>query len=222
MRTLFFSFLSLNLFAQLPGNGVIDIDKNHYKSVIIGKQEWMVENLRTTRYSNGDLIPNVEDSVLWQELTSGAWANYNNDNSFENPYGKLYNWYTVSDTRNVCPTGWHVPSDKEWTALTDYLGGFNVAGIKMKSRNGWDERGNGTNQVGFTGLPSGYRNHKGQFIHMGKYAPWWSSTEDRKYDLPTAWRRELHFFNLNEPHGNVGKNTYIMTSGLPLRCVKNK
>jgi hypothetical protein len=96
-----------------PGAGVT-FNGYTYSSIVLGNgQEWMAENLRTTTYANGDPIPNVTDNTQWQNLTTGAWAHYNNDSQYENPYGKLYNWYAVDDSRNVCPTGWHVPSDAE-------------------------------------------------------------------------------------------------------------
>ena len=104
-----------------PGAGV-NFNGYTYTSIVLGNgQEWIAENLRTTTYANGDLIPNVTDGTQWSNLTTGAWVHYNNDNQYENPYGKLYNWYTVADPRNVCPTGWHVPTDAEYTLLTDYL-----------------------------------------------------------------------------------------------------
>jgi uncharacterized protein (TIGR02145 family) len=157
-----------------------------YSSVVLGNgQEWMAENLRTITYRNGDPIPNVTGSSQWSNLTSGAWAHYNNNSQYETPYGKLYNWYAVADPRNVCPTGWHVPTDAEWTALTDYLGGEAVAGGKMKSV-GTIEAGTGlwyepntdaTNESGFTGLPAGSRSFDGIFDNIGSLGPMWSSSE---------------------------------------------
>jgi hypothetical protein len=118
-----------------PGPGVKDIDGNNYKTVYIGTQEWMAENLKTSKYSDGTAIPNVIDNNQWSKLTIGAWSYYNNDAVNNTKYGKLYNWYTVNPTtnenKNVCPTGWHVPTDADWTVLTDYLGGNVQAGENM-------------------------------------------------------------------------------------------
>ena len=109
--------ISSTTLAQTPGVGVTDFDGNNYTTVIIGNQEWIGENLRASHYSNGEIISNITNINQWSNLTTGAWAHYNNDIQFENPYGKLYNWYAVVDTRNICPSGWHVPSDNDWNEL---------------------------------------------------------------------------------------------------------
>ena len=199
------------------GNGVNDIDGNTYNSIVINGQEWMSENLRTIRYANGDTIPNVVDPTEWSSLTTGAWALYNNDNQFNNPYGKYYNWFAVADSRNLCPNGWHVPSDAEWTILSDYLGGSNVAGGKMKSigTQYWQwPNTEATNESGFLGLPGGYRNYFGSFISYGPNGVWWSSTE---YDTSSAWYRFLSYDSgvLNNIHDD-GKKT-----GFSVRCIKD-
>ena len=112
---------------------VIDKDGNIYKIVTVGTQVWMAENLKTTKYSNGDQIPNETDSLQWLNLSGGAYCWYNNmASTFKNNFGALYNWYAVQDSRNLCPTGWHVPSDTEWTILTNYLGGGSAAGGQLK------------------------------------------------------------------------------------------
>jgi uncharacterized protein (TIGR02145 family) len=182
-----------------PGNGVSDADGNTYSSIILNGQEWMAENLRTTTYANGDPIPNVTDNTQWQNLTIGAWAHYNNDSQYENPYGKLYNRYSVNDSRNVCPTGWHVPSDAEWSIFINYLdpnadggnnnpysnGLRNTAGGKMKSTGTqyWlPLNQDATNESGFSGLPGGYR-FSGYFDHIGKHGIFWGSKEDAAYSI---------------------------------------
>lgn len=191
-----------------PGAGVT-FDGYTYTSIVLGNgQEWMAENLRTTTYANGDPIPNVTGPE-WQILTTGAWAHYNNDSQYENPYGKLYNWYTVADPRNVCPTGWHVPSHAEYTLLTDYLGGATVAGGKMKSTGTqywWAPNTDATNESGFSGLPGGKRYDSGPFADIGNFGFWWSSTE---FDTSKAWGRYLSSsgdeagnFNLIKPYGH--------------------
>src|SRR5690606_15641997 len=100
--------------------------------ITIGTQEWMTQNLRTTKYKNGDALPNVTNNTDWGNLGSGAYCWYNNNNGYEQPYGKLYNWYAVNDARGLCPTGWHVPTDAEWDTLTTFLGGLSAAGGPMK------------------------------------------------------------------------------------------
>jgi uncharacterized protein (TIGR02145 family) len=206
-----------NILAQIPGAGVTDIDGNQYPSVIIGTQEWMAENLRTTSYANGDPIPNVTDDTQWYYLTTGAWVHYNNDSQYENPYGKLYNWHTVNDSRNVCPVGWHVPSDAEWTVLSDYLGGATVAGGKMKSigTQYWQSPNtDATNESGFSGLPGGSYHYYGgfSFIEIGKEGCWWSSTESG----PTiALYRSLFYASDNVSSYADGK-----LNGFSIRCLK--
>jgi uncharacterized protein (TIGR02145 family) len=199
-----------------PGAGV-NFNGYTYTSIVLGNgQEWMAENLRTTTYANGDLIPNVTDGTQWSNLTTGAWAHYNNDNQYENPYGKLYNWYTVADPRNVCPTGWHVPTDAEYTLLTDYLGGEPVAGGKMKSTGTqyWSSPNtDATNESGFSGLPGGFRGDIGTFGSVGYVGYWWSSTES---GANNAWTRYL---NYND--GNVVSHYDYKSLGFSVRCLRD-
>ena len=199
-----------------PGAGVT-FNGYTYSSIVLGNgQEWMAENLRTTTYANGDPIPNVTDNTQWQNLTTGAWAHYNNDSQYENPYGKLYNWYAVDDSRNVCPTGWHVPSDAEWTVLSDYLGGEAVAGGKMKSTGTaywFTPNTDATNESGFSGLPGGKRNDYGTFDNVGLSGDWWSSTEVGTYD---AWYRLLNYY-----FGFVSRLYNNRTNGYSVRCLRD-
>ena len=204
-------------FSQLftPGSGVTDVDGNNYLTININGQEWMAENLRTTTYANGNPIPNVTDSMQWSSLTTGAWTHYNNDNQYENPYGKLYNWYTVADTRNVCPTGWHVPTDAEYTLLTDYLGGEPVAGGKMREAgtSHWASPNTGaTNSSGFTGLPGGKLNGEFRFLDIGAFGYWWSSSSNISY---YAWSRVLAFL-----WGDAFSFDYTKQEGLSVRCMR--
>lgn len=113
-----------------PTGTVTDVDGNQYNTIVIGNREWMMDNLRTTKYCNGDPIPNTTTS--WVALTTGAWVNFENDNQNDNTYGKLYNWYAVNDERNICPCGWRVATDDDWTALTDQFGGLAEAGGNLK------------------------------------------------------------------------------------------
>jgi uncharacterized protein (TIGR02145 family) len=160
-----------------------DQEGNVYKTIVIGTQEWMAENLNTSIYRNGDPIPTNLDSATWQATTSGAWAYYDNDASYACPYGKLYNWYACADARQLCPVGWHVPSDPEWTVLRNYLG--DEAGGKMKTT-GTIEAGTGlwhspnttaTNSSGFSGAPGGGRGYTGNYFAIGNGGDWWSSSE---------------------------------------------
>jgi len=159
---------------------VSDQDGNEYATVMIGTQEWMAENLRTTKYCNGETIENVPDSVQWGDITTGAWAYYSNNGDFDYPFGKLYNWFAANDTRNVCPCGWHVPTNEEWMVLIDFLGGENVAGGKMKSvgMQFWlNPNTAATNESGFSGIASGFRGYKGEFIEKAFRSCMWSSTD---------------------------------------------
>jgi len=211
------SCIFLNITSN-PGAGVI-FDGYNYPTIELGNgQEWMAENLQTTTYANGDPIPNVTNNNQWQSLTAGAWSHYNNDSLNENPYGKLYNWYVVSDSRNVCPTGWHVPNDEEWTKLTDYLGYIAVAGGKMKSTGTqyWESPNtDATNESGFSGQPGGYRSIDGTFYGFGNFGQWWSSTE---LDITSneVWVRYLIYNS-----AVVSNNFYKKKSGNSIRCLKD-
>jgi len=134
MKTIFlitgFALIAFKPYAQPT---VTDYDGNVYNTVTIGAQVWMQENLRTTNYQNGDIIPNVPDNVAWGDLITGGRCYYNNDSvAHASVYGLLYNWFAVNDNRQLCPSNWHVPTDAEWTVLSDYMGGLSVAGGKMK------------------------------------------------------------------------------------------
>jgi uncharacterized protein (TIGR02145 family) len=166
------------------GNKVKDVDGNEYNTTKIGSQRWMAENLRTTKYNDGMPISLVTAGTAWGNLTTPGYCYYNNDpGEYSVPYGALYNYYVVASTNslNVCPEGWHVPTDTEWTTLTTYLGGEGVAGGKMKEMGlaHWDSPNTGaTNESGFAGLPGGYRSSDGTFNFIGGHGLWWSSTED--------------------------------------------
>lgn len=158
-----------------------DQEGNNYRTIQIGTQEWMAENLKTSKYRNGDPISEVQDRITWFESTTGAYCYYNNDQSKNCPYGKLYNWYTVNDNRNICPVGWHVPTESEWQTLEDNLGGFTQAGNKIRSAGiqYWLFFNEGaTNETGFSALPGGYRAAAPQldFYNLGYNGIWWSAT----------------------------------------------
>jgi uncharacterized protein (TIGR02145 family) len=213
----------------VSGNGVTDIDGTVYTSIVINGQEWMQQNLAVTKYRNGDPIPTGLSNTTWQNTTSGAYAIYDNVAANNTTYGKLYNWYAATDSRGLCPTGWHVPSDAEWTTLINYLdpnaaGGDvfpNIAGGKMKST-GTIENGDGlwyspneqaTNESGFTGLPGGYRSFDGPYFTIGFYNVWWSSSE---VGSVTAWYRSLYY-----DYSGVYRSGHTKRYGFSVRCVRD-
>ncbi len=203
---------------------ISDADGNTYATVTIGSQIWMKENLKTTRFNNGTNIPLVTDNTGWANSTTPAYCWYNNDESaYKNIYGALYNWYTVN-TGNLCPLGWHVPTDGDWKILEMHLGmsqevtelalwrGTNE-GSKLKSVNGWYQNGNGTNESGFTGLPGGLRDYDGIFYYIGSWTDFWSSTE---INSNNAWTRGLGY-----THDNIGRYEDSKKLGVSVRCIKN-
>src|ERR1035437_7888307 len=186
-------------------------------SVTICSQVWMLKNLDVSTYRNGDLIPKVTDPTAWSALTTGAWCWYNNDSATNaSTYGKLYNWYAVNDPRGLAPTGWHVPSDAEWTTLITCLGGDAVAGSAMKETGTthWTSPNTGaTNSSGFTGLPGGGRNNDGTFGLVGNAGYWWSSSEN---DTPGAWARYLYYDD-----GDIDRTNYNKPYGFSVRCLRD-
>jgi uncharacterized protein (TIGR02145 family) len=209
-----------------PGPGVTDQNGNTYATVVLGNgQEWTAENLRTTTYANGDPIPNVTDNTAWTQLTTGAWAHYENNSSYENPYGKLYNWYAVADPRNVCPTNWHVPTDAEWSALVNYLDPANgsngeyseTAGGKMKSTGTqyWQAPNLGaTNESGFSGFGgSGRNDYDGSFGSLGYGGWWWSASES---DAELASFRTLRYDSADILRGSNSERR-----GFSVRCLRD-
>jgi uncharacterized protein (TIGR02145 family) len=196
---------------------VTDVDGNSYATVQIGTQCWTQSNLRVSKYRDGSSIPNITDNTLWSQTntsSTGAWCNYSNDANNGTTYGKLYNWYAVNDSRGLCPTGWHVASDAEWTTLTTYLGGTSVAGGAMKSTTGWTSPNTGaTNSSGFTGLPGGYRSNFGGFLNVGNSGGWWSSSAAGS---GSAWCRLLAYGS-----AVVGRYDYDRRGGFSVRCARD-
>lgn len=210
---------------NLTYGSVTDIDGNEYATIQIGTQIWMAENLNTTKYCNGDPIPNVIDPSQWYNLTTGAWLYYDNNNPSYTPslapYGKLYNWYAVIDSRNICPCNWHVPTWEEWTILTDYLTDTLVefTGGKMKSTGTeyWHTpNALATNESGFSGLPGGFRATGAYdgFDGFGYFGHWWSSTEGFSNGYGPLRKRTLSYSD-----GIV--NSSDQGSGLSVRCIKD-
>ena len=177
-------FLFLNCDKNEPtepiNNTITDIDGNVYQTVRIGTQTWMAENLKVTRYRNGESIPKVTDNSIWENLTTSAYCDYDNNANYVATYGRLYNWYVVNDSNNVAPVGWHVPSEDDWMTLLDYLGGIDVAGEKMKETGTehWvSEETKATNESGLSALPGGWRFENGNFLGIGYGVNFWSSSE---------------------------------------------
>jgi uncharacterized protein (TIGR02145 family) len=204
---------------------VTDIDNNSYNTVLIGTQCWMASNLRVTKYNNGTIIPldnsggaSGDGSTEWTARTSGARTVYAHNSSNLIAYGYLYNWYAATDTREICPAGWHIPSDAEWTTLTNQLGTVSVAGTVMKSNSTlWTVAtppSPGTNTSGFSALPGGYRYNNGIFDNIRFIALFWSATD---FGSVNAWFRSLHNYG-----GFVYRDNYSSKSlGASVRCLRN-
>jgi len=193
----------------------IDFDNNSYAIVKIGDQWWMAENLKATKYSTGDDIPEVTGASDWMGLSTGAYCYFGNDPDNALVFGCLYNWYAAIDIRNPCPANWHVPSDDEWITLTSSLGGEAVAGGKMKETGivHWFSPNTGaTNESGMTLIAGGCRSY-GNFDFMGYGGSFWSSTA---FDDIFAWNRDIFYYNTVANHSGADKK-----SGLSLRCVKD-
>lgn len=208
-----------------PGNGVTDIDGNAYPTIVLGNgQEWMAENLRTVRYANGDSIPEVEGSG-WSGLSTGAYCRHASDSTGLKDFGLLYNFHAVVDERNLCPDGWHVPSDGEWTSLIAYLDPglkpdtnpqSTVAGGRMKAVSGefWqDPNTDATDISGFHGVGGGYRANNNNFLAFRQFGYWWTSTENTS---TTARNRYVFYGN-----GTLGRYLSHRRSGLSVRCLKD-
>ncbi len=225
----------INFNPSISYGNLTDQDGNTYKTLTLGTQNWMAENLRTTKYRNGDAITFISDNAEWIKLTSGAFCYFNNQNIYKNTYGCLYNAYAVTDSRNIAPLGWHVPTTVDWDTLLAYLGGSKLASVKLKESGtihwkppinhqaGVDLMINeaiGTNETGFTALPGGQRDRDGNYLDDGLYAYWWTVTE---FPGTNGWY--------------IGNNIYIaipnnwpdMTSGynlqkqigISVRCLKD-
>ena len=200
-----------------------DQEGNVYKTIQIGSQTWMAENLRTTIYRNGDPIPKVTDSLTWGYLNTGAYCNYNNTESTDTicTYGRLYNWFTVNDDRNIAPEGWHVPTLDEWLILENYMENDPILTTKLKETGqfhwiNWNELS--TNETGFTALPGGcrwYIQGASGFTLIGNEGFWWTVTKDE--------------YNLDNAHKvTIGFNYFVLGGcfcnkhdGCSIRCVKD-
>jgi uncharacterized protein (TIGR02145 family) len=202
--------------SNLNGSTLTDIDGNVYQTVRIGTQVWMKENLKVSKYRNGDAISTNLSNASWSTTTTGAYAVYNNDSANNTIYGKLYNWYSSVDTRGLCPIGWHVPTDAEWTTLENFLGGISVAGGKMKAFSSlWFPPNTGaTNESGFSALPGGFRfGVDGQYFDLGLGSNIRSTTEA---STSRAWIRLFRNQNVNSV-----KTDGLKRDGFSVRCLKD-
>ena len=209
--------------AQQKGSFFNSAEGKTYGTISIGKQIWMAENLNVSFFRNGDPIAEVKNDDEWDKaIRTGmpAWCYYNNNSGFGNVYGKLYNWFAVNDPRGLAPEGWHIPSDVEWILLTEFLGGEDKAGFKMKSIHFWEsglakepeELPIFNNSSGFSADPAGYRCRIG-FLNVGGFGCWWTSSE---YNTGTAWYRRLSRMNQGMERLSEQKNF-----GFSVRCVKD-
>ena len=202
------------------------------QDVTIGTQVWTAKNLDVTKYRNGDSITHVEDRDEWVSLTTGAWCYYANNTANGIIYGKLYNWFAVHDSRGLAPKGYHIPTDEEWTILTDYLGGEELAGAEMKSTSGWETNGN--NRSGFSGLPGGYRHWSTIFGYIVKHSYWWSSSQAFWPSMCSSNGQAIEggsisgarifcswFRYIDNRSGKIHKFADNQKSGYSVRCIKD-
>ena len=206
---------------KIVADSVTDVDGNLYHVIRIGNQSWLQENLRVTKYRNGDVIPVVATDAQWKNQTAGALCNYDNTAANGTIYGKLYNYFALTNPHGLCPTGWHVPSDGEWKTLGTILGGDAVAGGKLKST-GTIEQGTGlwyapntgaTNSSWFTGLPGGYRINYGTYYSIGNVGYFWSTSDTASVN---AWN-----YVLDANNNELLRNYNLMTNGFSVRCCKD-
>ena len=199
----------------------VDINGNTYQVVKIGNQWWMAENLKVIHYCNGDAIPNVTDNTTWFNLSNGAYCNYANNPDNVATYGRLYNWYTVNDSRGIAPEGWRVAGNADWNTVANNLGGHSVAGGKMKTTGTIEEETGlwhypntgATNESGFSALPGGYRLADGNFYDLGYSTFFWSSSE---LNSSHAWYQVL-FYLLED----VRRYDEFKQDGFSVRCVRD-
>lgn len=194
------------------------------KYIVIGKQNWMSENLSVETFRNGDPIMNAKTSDEWYKAGDSrtpAWCYYENDMKNGKIYGRLYNWFAVNDPRGLAPKGWHIPGDEEWKQLSDYLGGDTIAGQFLKSKSGWKNNGNGNNKSGFNGLPGGSRSYMlsdgvGVFWQMSEYGYWWSRTKRDNEIIALAG-----YVVLSSDTSGFYRNATSPEHGLYVRCIKD-
>ena len=199
-----------------PQTDIVDQDGNVYTAVTIGTQVWMAENLRTTKYNNGDPIETTSLDISGESAPKYQWV-YENNESYASTYGRLYTWPAATDSRTVCPTGWHVPTDKEWETLKLYLGGDSIAGAKLKETGTthWQTPNSGTtNEMGFTALPGGYRSNLGSFVSLQVSTYLWSSSPNPTPEW--SWGQRMYYND-----GILLRGGYFKQAGASIRCMKD-
>lgn len=215
------SYSSTISFTTKSPGVLVDIDGNTYRTIEVNGQTWTMDNLRVKHYVNGDSIPLVEDDSDWKKVKSGAICYYNNAISYVDSYGILYNFYSIEDTRGLCPAGWHVPIDSEWNNLIDFLGGENLAGGKMKctktepqTEPKWNlPNTDATNESGFSGLPGGYRDYVGNFQYINQWGFWWYGNEKN----PAQGTYQILRYDIGTSYNASTLKSY----GMSVRCVKD-
>lgn len=228
MRILYSLFLALTLTAVQSGckkednpapviyGQVTDFEGNAYKTIAIGSQTWMAENLKSIKLNDGTAIPLVTNNNSWSTMITPACSYYGNDSvTYKANYGALYNWYSVA-TNKLCPSGWHVPTIGEWSTLTATLGVDTIAGGMLKEGGTahWSyPNTHATNSSGFTALPTGYRFYNGSYQNFGISGNWWSST--------ASTTETSNYTYLSYSDGKLGKNSLDNTYGFSVRCVKD-
>ncbi len=197
-----------------------DISGNVYKTVNHGTQIWTCSNLNVTKFRNGDPIPEAKTAEEWKsagQAKKPAWCYFNNDPATSDKFGKLYNWYAIKDSRGLTPKGWHVATNADWSGLFKNLTGMDIAGTKLKSREEWKTR-NGTDIIGFEGLPAGYRTADGKFEAKGTHCQWWSNS------VPVEVKKSNQIYSVVLKDA-LPEASYMQMNkeyGLSVRCVKDK
>ncbi len=208
--------LSFSTMAQT----VKDIDGNEYKTIKYGMQEWIANNLNVSHFRNGDTIPEAKTTDEWISLGSKsqpAWCYFDNNPENGKKYGKLYNWYAINDPRGLAPEGWLIPVNNDWSTLVKNLLGVDVAGLKLKSAAGWKSK-NGTNTIGFSALPGGIRNEKGDFMELGTKSQWWSISAP----VEVTKSNQIYSIMLKDRTVEVSYHKMAKENGLSVRCIKDK
>ncbi len=211
----FLIFAGLSLNAQ----DLKDHDGNVYKTVNHGIQVWTAGNLNVSHFRNGEAIPQAKTPEEWVNAGAAgkpAWCFYENDPENGNKYGKLYNWYSINDPRGLAPKGWHIPANSDWQILVKNLFGVDIAGTKLKSTTGWKSKA-GTNDIGFTALPSGYRDQEGKFKELGTTCIYWSNS------VPVEVRPSNQIYSLELSNNSI-EIKYLKSdkaAGFSVRCEKD-
>ncbi len=222
-----FTVVGVNLTAQPVRDSlgnimeVRDIDGNVYKWIGIGPQTWMSENLKVTRFSNGDKIPLAPDSI--EDISNEYYCNYNNDTLIGKIHGRLYNWGVIIDSRNVCPTGWHVPTNEDWLDLAGYVGGFYRAGDKLKAVDTalWNNPNMPPYRYNFAALLSGFRDTYNKYNHMGVAGYWWSSSESRDFSDQHWYYMRNWYWMITAKDSGLGAFHPLDWNFFSVRCIKD-